>query len=520
MRACIYTRVSTDEQGKGYGLPTQLAACREYAAAHGYTVVAEHSDEATGTTLDRPGLEAVRRLAESKGCDVVVVYESSRLARRLVLVLLLEDELQRRGAPVEYVMEPTEATPEGQFMSQVRGAVAELERAKILERMSRGKRGRVQAGHVMPGIHAPYGYRYVRTDHGGQFEIEDGEAEIVRQIYRWYVEGDETGRKLGAYAIAKRLTAARVPTRMDIDGRVGKRSLGACQWNASSVMLILRSETYAGLWHWNRRRRTSATTTAKREPGDWYSVEVPAIVSREVWEAAGRQAQANNKRALRNTRHTYTLRLRLTCGNCRGSYTGEYRKGRRYYRCAGTIAQRSLSYTTRCHGLLRSDRIEPAVWGRVVEVLTVPGLLAALAQANTDDAARDAAHKRQAQVEADIAALDREQARLYDAYITLGTMERDEYQRRMSDLQRRRGAADDERRQLVRQTTGSTRGAASLTERMAALDYDLRHAMPEQQQAMYDVLDLHATVGADKTSASITITIDGQVIPLGDVVLP
>ena len=43
MRAAVYTRVSTDEQGKGYSLPTQLEACRKYAAEHGHQVVALRS---------------------------------------------------------------------------------------------------------------------------------------------------------------------------------------------------------------------------------------------------------------------------------------------------------------------------------------------------------------------------------------------------------------------------------------------------------------------------------------------
>jgi len=50
--AAIYTRVSTDEQGKGYSLPTQLENCRQYAAKQGYAVEAEFSDEYSGTELD------------------------------------------------------------------------------------------------------------------------------------------------------------------------------------------------------------------------------------------------------------------------------------------------------------------------------------------------------------------------------------------------------------------------------------------------------------------------------------
>ena len=113
------------------------------------------------------------------GVCAVICSDIDRLARRLVYQLLLEDEFRKAGAPIEYVRSPVEDTPEGQFMAQIRGAVAELERAKILERTMRGKRGRAQAGNVYVGAHAPYGYRYVSEPHKGRLEIVPEEAKIV-----------------------------------------------------------------------------------------------------------------------------------------------------------------------------------------------------------------------------------------------------------------------------------------------------------------------------------------------------
>jgi DNA invertase Pin-like site-specific DNA recombinase len=40
-RAAIYARVSTEEQGSNYSLPTQLEGCRQYAEKLGCTVVEE-----------------------------------------------------------------------------------------------------------------------------------------------------------------------------------------------------------------------------------------------------------------------------------------------------------------------------------------------------------------------------------------------------------------------------------------------------------------------------------------------
>lgn len=70
-RAVIYARVSTDEQGQGYSLPTQLESCRKYAAERGYVVAEEFTDMHTGTEIERPGLNELYRLVEKKGSRAI-----------------------------------------------------------------------------------------------------------------------------------------------------------------------------------------------------------------------------------------------------------------------------------------------------------------------------------------------------------------------------------------------------------------------------------------------------------------
>jgi site-specific DNA recombinase len=56
------------------------------------------------------------------------------------------DEAERAGAKLVFVTEGLDSTPEGQMMQSVRGYVTEVERQKIKERTSRGKRARLLAG--------------------------------------------------------------------------------------------------------------------------------------------------------------------------------------------------------------------------------------------------------------------------------------------------------------------------------------------------------------------------------------
>jgi site-specific DNA recombinase len=92
MYAAIYARVSTEDQGKGFSIPTQLEACQTLAAREGYTVPEGHvliDEGLTGTTMDRSGLRALRDLVHARAIAAVIVYDPDRLSRNLGHQLLL-----------------------------------------------------------------------------------------------------------------------------------------------------------------------------------------------------------------------------------------------------------------------------------------------------------------------------------------------------------------------------------------------------------------------------------------------
>jgi DNA invertase Pin-like site-specific DNA recombinase len=80
-RAIILARVSTRDQLYGHSIPTQLEACRTYAAQIGVPVVAEVVDSESGATLQREGLDEVRRRLTLGEADTLIVHTTSRLTR-------------------------------------------------------------------------------------------------------------------------------------------------------------------------------------------------------------------------------------------------------------------------------------------------------------------------------------------------------------------------------------------------------------------------------------------------------
>jgi DNA invertase Pin-like site-specific DNA recombinase len=136
-RAALYTRVSTYEQN----LQTQILDLRQMAAQRGYEIVQEYSDKISGTKAKRPGLDQMMTDARRGRFDVVLVWASDRIARSVKHFLEVLDEMNRIG--VEYVSfreNIDTGGPLGRAIVIIVGAVAELERSLIVERVRAGMR--------------------------------------------------------------------------------------------------------------------------------------------------------------------------------------------------------------------------------------------------------------------------------------------------------------------------------------------------------------------------------------------
>ena len=136
-RAAIYTRVSTVDQN----LQTQLLDLRQMAAQRGYEVVAEFSDCISGAKSRRPGLDQLMREARRGRFDVVLVWAFDRIARSVVHFLQALDELNHLGIEfVSFREQVDTGGPLGRAIVVIVGAVAELERNLIIERVRAGMR--------------------------------------------------------------------------------------------------------------------------------------------------------------------------------------------------------------------------------------------------------------------------------------------------------------------------------------------------------------------------------------------
>jgi len=139
-------RVSTLDQHP----ETQLLDLRQMAAQRGYEIVEEYTDRISGTKAKRPGLDAMMTDARRGRFDVVLVWASDRIARSVKHFLDVLDELSRLN--IEYISfreNIDTGGPLGRAIVVIIGAVAELERNLIIERVRAGmRRARLEGRHI------------------------------------------------------------------------------------------------------------------------------------------------------------------------------------------------------------------------------------------------------------------------------------------------------------------------------------------------------------------------------------
>ena len=136
-RAALYLRVSTVDQHP----ETQLLDLRQMAAQRGYEIVQEYTDRSSGVKARRPGLDQMMADARRGRFDVVLVWASDRIARSVKHFLDVLDELNRIGVEfVSFREQIDTGGPLGRAIIIIVGAVAELERNLIVERVRAGMR--------------------------------------------------------------------------------------------------------------------------------------------------------------------------------------------------------------------------------------------------------------------------------------------------------------------------------------------------------------------------------------------
>ena len=138
MRVGLYARVSTKNNGQNP--ETQLVALREYASNRGFEIAKEYVDLGVSGSKDRrPALDRLMKDTRARKIDAILVARFDRFARSTKHLVTALEEFQALGVDFVSLGESVDtSTPMGKMIFTVLGAVAELERSLIKERVAMG----------------------------------------------------------------------------------------------------------------------------------------------------------------------------------------------------------------------------------------------------------------------------------------------------------------------------------------------------------------------------------------------
>jgi DNA invertase Pin-like site-specific DNA recombinase len=139
-KVALYARVSTANNGQDPEV--QLRELREYCERRGWQITREYVDLGiSGATEKRPELDQRLADAHQRRFDAVVVWRFDRFARSVSHLIRALETFRALG--IEFVSlseQVNTSTPTGKMVFTVLGAVAELERSLIAERVKAGLR--------------------------------------------------------------------------------------------------------------------------------------------------------------------------------------------------------------------------------------------------------------------------------------------------------------------------------------------------------------------------------------------
>jgi DNA invertase Pin-like site-specific DNA recombinase len=149
VKTAIYARVSTGNGGQSPEM--QVRELRAYTRRRGWAVTREYIDEGvSGAKESRPQLNKLLADAHLRRFDALVVWRFDRFARSVSHLLRALETFKALGIEFVSLSEQVDtSTPAGKLVFTVLGAVAELERSLIAERVRAGLRNARAKGKVL-----------------------------------------------------------------------------------------------------------------------------------------------------------------------------------------------------------------------------------------------------------------------------------------------------------------------------------------------------------------------------------
>ena len=328
-RVAAYARVSTNSEEQLTSYEAQVKHYTEYIKSRALTdnwqFVSVYTDRGiTGTsTAKREGFNRMMQDALAGKIDLIITKSVSRFARNTVDTLTAIRKLKEHGVEV-YFEEQNIYTLDGkgELLLTIMSSIAQEESRNISENVTWGMRKRFADGKVSMPYKQFMGYRRSKT---GTPEVVEAEAQIIRTIFRRFLEGATSA------IIARELNAADIPcpSRKSLLGanenEAEKARKKTARWSPSTLESILTNEKYKGdailqkTYCTDYIRKTFVVNDGSEIPKYYAQNSHPAIISAEVFDLT--QMELEWRRSLKGSYSGKScFASRIVCGDCGAFY--------------------------------------------------------------------------------------------------------------------------------------------------------------------------------------------------------
>lgn len=226
LRVAAYCRVSTDSEDQESSYETQVSHYKEYITNHsGWLLAGIFADDGISGTNTKKRDEFNRMIKEcmNGNIDMVITKSISRFARNTLDCLKYIRQLKERNIPIFFEKESINTMDsKGEVLITIMASLAQQESESLSKNVKIGLQYRYQQGKVQVSHNHFLGYT---KDENGNLIIEPKQAEVVKRIYREYLEG---------YSMKK------IAEHLEADGIL--TGAGRKRWYDSTINKILRNE--------------------------------------------------------------------------------------------------------------------------------------------------------------------------------------------------------------------------------------------------------------------------------------
>ena len=329
LKVAAYARVSTGSEEMLNSLSTQVSHYQSVINDNPrYLFAGVFVDEAkTGTKASRPGFQEMLTKARNGEIDLILVKSVSRFARNAVDLLSIARELAAINVDIYFEEQDIHSISfEGELMLTLWASFAQEESRSMSENIKWKIRKDMQAG--LPQYNRALGYEIK----GREFRLIPEEAEIVKTIFKLFIEGK------GTLLIARELNEK------------GYRNVTGFPFSSHKIIAILNNYTYTANLLLQKTYRVNHLTKKKRiNHGELTQYHIKnhheGIVSLEDFNKAQELLKEKQEKYVKTPKTKNAFTGMIVCGECGSKFYRRTLRGKHHYLCRNRINKNLIE----CH---------------------------------------------------------------------------------------------------------------------------------------------------------------------------